>query len=115
MSTKRARGSRQHPGPTDQMPAEVAARGGWTRARHGVDPVQAKVPTRRVTINLDVDLIAIFKAEALTGAPPYQTAINQALRAFLHQREAAERDRAVDLVLMALDDDAVRRKLRSIR
>jgi hypothetical protein len=42
-------------------------------------------------------------------------AINQALRAYLHSREASEQERAVRVVLTALDDAAVRRKLRSIR
>jgi hypothetical protein len=84
-------------------------------ARHVVDPLRAKLPTRRVTINLDEDLVAIFKAEALRGGPPYQVAINQALRAYLHSREASEEDRAVQIVLTALDDEAVRDKLRCIR
>ena len=78
-----------------------------------IDPVNVKLPTRRVTINLDQDLLAIFKAEALRGGPPYQVAINQALRAYLHSREASEQERAVRVVLTALDDAAVRRKLRS--
>lgn len=99
----------------EDIPRDVAAEKGWLPARHVVDPIRAKVPARRVTINLDEDLIAIFKAEALRGGPPYQTAINQALRAFLHQREASERERAVQVVLTALDHEAVRRKLRSIR
>ena len=80
-----------------------------------IDPLNVKLPTRRVTINLDQDLLAIFKAEALRGGPPYQVAINQALRAYLHGREASEQARAVRVVLTALDDAAVRRKLRSIR
>jgi hypothetical protein len=42
-------------------------------------------------------------------------AINQALRAYLHERERQGQDRAVRTVLMALDDDKVIRKLRSIR
>jgi hypothetical protein len=85
------------------------------RARQVIDPLNAKLPSRRVTINLDEDLLAVFKAEALRGGPPYQVAINQALRAYLHGREVSEQARAVQVVLTALDDVAVRRKLRSIR
>jgi uncharacterized protein (DUF4415 family) len=97
------------------MPRDVSEQRGWRPARHVVDPVSAKLPTRRVTINLDEDLVAIFKAEALRGGPPYQVAINQALRAYLHGRERSERDRAVEVVMTALESDAVRRKLRNIR
>jgi uncharacterized protein (DUF4415 family) len=99
----------------DAMPQDVATREGWGPARHVVDPVSAKLPTRRVTINLDEDLLAIFKAQALRGGPPYQVAINQALRAYLHDRETSEQDRAVEVVMTALEDEAVRRKVRSIR
>lgn len=102
-------------GAGDEIPRDVSAQKGWGPARHIVDPVTARLPTRRVTINLDEDLVAIFKAEALRGGPPYQVAINQALRAYLHDREASERERAVHVVLTALEDEAVRRKLRSIR
>jgi uncharacterized protein (DUF4415 family) len=100
---------------TAEIPDDVSSLGGWTRARRRLDPIATKLPTRRVTINLDEDLVAIFKAEVLRGGPPYQVAINQALRAYLHDRETSERDRAARVVLTALDDDAVRRKLRSIR
>ncbi|MGH9380056.1 MAG: BrnA antitoxin family protein [Thermoanaerobaculia bacterium] len=96
------------------MPQDVSARRGWGPARHVVDAATGKLPTRRVTINLDEDIIAIFKAEALRGGPPYQVAINQALRAYLHDREVSAHDRAVQTVLTALDDEAVQRKLRSI-
>ena len=114
--TDKAKGDRARPdGAADEMPRDVSARKGWRRARHVVDPATAKLPTRRVTINLDEDLIAIFKAEALRGGPPYQVAINQALRAYLHDRETTLRDQAVEVVLAALDDEAVRRKVRSIR
>jgi uncharacterized protein (DUF4415 family) len=99
----------------EAMRQDVSALKGWGPARHVVDPVSTKLPTRRVTINLDEDLVAIFKAEALRGGPPYRVAINQALRAYLHHRERSERDRAVEVVLTALEDEAVRRKLRSIR
>jgi len=109
----RARTMRRGAG--EVMPHDVSAQKGWEPARHVVDPASAKLPTRRVTINLDEDLVAIFKAEALRGGPPYQVAINQALRAYLHGRERSEQSRAVEGVLMALDDEAVRRKLRSIR
>lgn len=99
----------------DEIPGDVSSRKGWRPARHVVESVSAKLPTRRVTINLDEDLIAIFKAEALHGGPPYQVAINQALRAYLHAREISDQDRAAQVVLTALDDPAVRRKLRSLR
>jgi uncharacterized protein (DUF4415 family) len=99
----------------DALPPVVAPRVGWGPARQVVDPVSAKLPTRRVTINLDEDLLAIFKAQALRGGPPYQVAINQALRAYLHDRETSEQERAVEVVMTALEDEAVRRKVRSIR
>jgi uncharacterized protein (DUF4415 family) len=97
------------------IPRDVSTRRGWRPARHTVDPVGAKLPSRRITINLDEDVVAIFKADALRGGPPYQVAINQALRAYLHERERQGQDRAVRTVLMALDEDKVIRKLRSIR
>jgi uncharacterized protein (DUF4415 family) len=99
----------------DEMPADVSHRKGWRRTARGADLTQVKVPTKRITINLDQDIIAIFKAEALLGGPPYQTAINQALRHHLRERETASRERAVETVLTALDDQRVRRKLRRIR
>lgn len=98
-----------------ELPRDVSRLKGWAPARHAADPVRAKLPTRRVTINLDQDVIAIFKAEALRGGPPYQVAINQALRAYLHEREASNQERTVERLLVALDDEAVQRKLRSIR
>jgi uncharacterized protein (DUF4415 family) len=104
-----------HDDPSDEMLPDVSRQRGWRPARRVADPVTTKLPTRRVTINLDQDIIAIFKAEALHGGPPYQVAINQALRAYLYERELSERDRAVRAVLAALDDEAVKQKLRSIR
>lgn len=98
----------------DELPDDVSAGQGWAPARHVVPLERAKLPTVRVTINLDQDLVAIFKAEALRGGPPYQVAINQALRAYLHDREVSERERAVQAVLTALDDEAVRQKVRGI-
>ena len=76
-----------------ELSNDVSGLRGWRRARHIADPVTTKLPTRRVTINLDEDIVAIFKAEALQGGPPYQVAINQALResiayAQAHQEEA---------------------------
>lgn len=112
-TTRKVRSPRRRP--AGEIPQDVSALEGWRRARQVIDPVNAKLPTRRVTINLDQDLLAIFKAEALRGGPPYQVAINQALRAYLHSREASEQERAVRVVLTALDDAVVRRKLRSIR
>ncbi|HVS12844.1 MAG TPA: BrnA antitoxin family protein [Thermoanaerobaculia bacterium] len=96
------------------MPRDVSTQRGWKPARHVADPATAKLPTRRVTINLDEDIVAIFKAEALRGGPPYQVAINQALRGYLHDREVSEHDRTVQAVLEALDDEAVQLKLRSV-
>jgi uncharacterized protein (DUF4415 family) len=113
------KGARDHrparPASRAEISEDVSAQKGWRSARHVIDAVNAKLPTRRVTINLDEDLLAVFKAEALRGGPPYQVAINQALRAYLHSREASEEKRAVQVLLTALDDAAVRRKLRSIR
>ena len=111
--TRKVRSPRRSP--AGEIAEDVSALEGWTRARQVIDPVNVKLPTRRVTINLDQDLLAIFKAEALRGGPPYQVAINQALRAYRDSREASEQERAVRVVLTALDDAAVRRKLRSIR
>ena len=53
--------------PPDEMPADVSQRKGWHRAERVVDPARVRVPARRITINLDQDIIAIFKAEALRG------------------------------------------------
>jgi uncharacterized protein (DUF4415 family) len=96
------------------MPQDVAELGGWVSASHGVDPASVRLPTRRITINLDGDVVATFKAEALQGGPPYQVAINQALRAFLRMRELHATGDWVRGVLKALDDTAVRRKIRSL-
>lgn len=115
MPPKQGSDSKPNTGAADAMPLDVSAQRGWGPARHVVDPMEAKLPTRRITINLDEDVVAIFKAEALRGGLPYQVAINQALRAYLHERELSARDRAVQTVLEALDDEAVRKKLRAIR
>jgi uncharacterized protein (DUF4415 family) len=96
------------------FPRDVSRLAGWRPARHVADGMKAKLPTRRVTLNLDEDVVAIFKAEALRGGPPYQVAINQALRAHLREREMSDHERAARLVLHALDDQAVLRKLRSV-
>ncbi|MBI3926027.1 MAG: BrnA antitoxin family protein [Armatimonadetes bacterium] len=96
------------------MPRNVSRLQGWQPARHVVDPVTARLPTRRVTIALDEDIIAIFKAEALRGGPPYQVAINQALRAYLHDREIPEQDRAVQKCSERSTTMKVIRKLRNI-
>jgi uncharacterized protein (DUF4415 family) len=97
-----------------ELPADVSALRGWTRARNAANAARARPPTRRITINLDADIVAIFKAEALRGGAPYQVAINQALRTFLRARESSDQERAVELVLKALDDETVREKLRGI-
>lgn len=102
-------------GSGSELPRDVSMQQGWGPVRHVIDPATVKLPARRVTINLDEDIIAIFKVEALRGGPPYQVAINQALRAYLHDREVSEYERAVRTVLTALDDEAVQSKLRSVR
>jgi len=99
----------------DDLPSDVSALSGWRRARHILDTATAKLPARRITINLDEDIVAIFKAEAFLGGPPYQIAINQALRSYLRSREKSEKEHAADLVLKALDDEAVIKRLRQIR
>lgn len=99
----------------DDMPADVSGLLGWRRARRVVDPLHAKIPVRRITINLDQDIIAIFKAEAAIGGPPYQVAINRALRSYLHDRQATSGEAAAELVLRALDDRKVKQKIRRIR
>jgi uncharacterized protein (DUF4415 family) len=114
MRSKTGRTKAMNSGRGDEIPQDVSTQRGWGPARHVVDPMKAKLPTRRITINLDEDIVAIFKAEALRGGPPYQVAINQALRAYLHDRETPEQERALRNVLAALDDEAVRRKIRGI-
>ena len=42
-------------------------------------------------------------------------AINQALRSHLQERERSRREHAAAIVLEALDDEAVREKLRAMR
>ena len=53
----------------DAMPDDVAALDGWAPARPRLDPQRAKVPARGITINIDEDVLAIFKAEARRGSP----------------------------------------------
>lgn len=96
------------------LPDDVSQLRGWRRARRSIDPAKAKLPATRITINLDADIIAIFKAEALRGGPPYQVAINQALREFLRERERSDVERAAEIVLKALDDEVVIERLRRI-
>lgn len=98
----------------DEMPLDVSQSGGWKRARQVLDPAHTRIPTRRITINLDADVIAAFKAEALRGGPPYQVAINQALRAHLRERLDSEEERAARTVLKALADREVMRRIRRI-
>jgi uncharacterized protein (DUF4415 family) len=97
-----------------ELPSDVSALAGWKRARHVLDPTRAKVPTCRITINLDADIIAAFKAEAFRGGPPYQIAINQALRAHLSERLASDEERAAMTVLTALGDREVVRRIRRL-
>lgn len=98
----------------DALRDDVSGLTGWNSARHRLDPVRAKVPARRITINLDEDILAIFKAEARRGGPPYQVAINQALRRFLRDRERDPHEVAVEAVLSALRDETVREEIRKI-
>lgn len=98
-----------------ELPDDVSRLSGWRRARRVLDVAGVKLPTRRITINIDEDIIAIFKAEALRGGLPYQVAINQALRNYLRGREQSDQERAAELVLKALEDEAVLEKLRQIR
>lgn len=95
----------------DEMPAEVSARKGWSRTTNRADLATVRLPTTRITINLDSDLIAYFKAEALRGGSPYQVGINQALRLYLHESESRSTEGAARAVLAALDEPAVRRKI----
>ena len=100
---------------SDALPEDVSRLRGWHPARQVADVTKTKLPTRRITINLDADLIGIFKAEALQGGPPYQVAINQALRSYLRERERSRREHAAAIVLEALDDEVVQQKLRAMR
>jgi uncharacterized protein (DUF4415 family) len=99
----------------DELPEDVSRLDGWRPARQVADVTRTKLPTRRITINLDADVVAVFKAEALRGGPPYQVGINQALRRYLQERERSRREHAASIVLEALDDEAVQEKLRAIR
>lgn len=99
---------------SDELPADISMQPGWRRARHTADPTTTKLPTRRVTINLDADIVAMFKADAFRGGPPYQVAINQALRAYLRSQQMSESERAAETVLKALDQGEVIRKLRQL-
>lgn len=98
----------------DEVPDDVSALRGWRRARSRGGSTRLKPPSRRITINIDADVIAIFQAEALRGGLPYQVAINQALRDYLHNKEHADAERAAELVLKALDDEAVIAKIRHL-
>ena len=70
---------------------------------------------RPITENLQFVLPAAESLRvALHGGPPYQTAINQALRAYLRDRESSYREQATQSVLDALEDPGVRKKIREI-
>ena len=109
MSKKQSKKSRKN-----EMPDDVSNLKGWKKSRRAADPGSVKLHSRRITINIDSDIIAIFKVEALEGGAPYQVAINQALRSYLQHREAMFQERSTKAVLTALDDPAVRRKIRVI-
>jgi uncharacterized protein (DUF4415 family) len=98
----------------DEMPGDVSKLKGWTKAKQILDVGRVRLPTRRITINLDSDVVAIFKAEALKGGLPYQVAINQALREYLHAKEGQSREQAAKTVLAALEDPAVRKKIQTL-
>jgi uncharacterized protein (DUF4415 family) len=98
----------------EELPADVSSLEGWRPARHRASLAVASLPSRRVTIRLDEDILAVFKGEALAGGLPYQVAINQALRAYLRERELSREKRSVEIVLAALEDETVREKLRGI-
>ncbi|MBI4584965.1 MAG: BrnA antitoxin family protein [Planctomycetes bacterium] len=98
----------------EDLPVDVSKLPGWAKAQTRVDPTDIKIPTRRITINIDSDIIAIFKTEALRGGPPYQVAINQALRAYLRERETKRQAETKEAILLALNDPKVRSKIRSI-
>jgi uncharacterized protein (DUF4415 family) len=106
--------SRSNVGP-DEVSEDVSRLGGWRPARQVADVSRTRLPTRRITINLDADVVAVFKAEALRGGPPYQVGLNQALRSYLQGRERSRREQAASIVLEPLNDEAVQEKLRAIR
>lgn len=91
----------------DELPKDVSHLRGWARTKTSVSLDRIKLPTRRITINIDRDIIAIFKAEALQGGPPYQVAINQALRRYLRDREIEIDARTRKAVLSTLRDPEV--------
>lgn len=107
---KKKSGKREH----DEMPSDVSGLKGWKRARRIVDVADVRLPAKRITINLDRDVIAHFKAEALRGGPPYQAAINQALRRQVQQTTGAAEPPGIDVVLRALEDPTVQGKIRDI-
>jgi len=93
--------------PNLELPKDVSGLRGWARSKRSVSLDRVKLPTRRITINLDSDIVAIFKAEALQGGPPYQVAINQALRRYLRDRETEIDSRTKKAVLSTLRDPEV--------
>lgn len=80
----------------------------------GAEGQHSRVPTRRVTLYLDQDIVAIFKAEARRGGLPYQVAITQALHRFRREREQDPQTQGVESVLRALGDDRVRGAIRKM-
>lgn len=99
---------------TSALPVDVSRLKGWRKAARVVDPGRVNLPMRRITINLDSDIVAVFKAQALKGGPPYQVASNQALREYLHRREEQAADQPAQTVLAALKDPRVRRKIQAL-
>ena len=93
--------------PDDDLAKDVSHLRGWNRTKTYVSLDKVKLPTRRITINIDSDIIAIFKAEALQGGPPYQVAMNQALRRYLRDRETEVDSRTRKAVLSTLRDPEV--------
>ncbi len=41
----------------EEMPVDVSELSGWRKASRSVNPAEAKLPARRITINIDRDLI----------------------------------------------------------
>jgi uncharacterized protein (DUF4415 family) len=58
----------------------------WSRAKRGVFYRPVK---RQLTLRLDADVVAWFKARATKG---YQTRINQALREYVESQEGVNSD-----------------------
>jgi uncharacterized protein (DUF4415 family) len=66
----------------------------------------------RITIALDKEVVDYFKTQAQSsGALPYQTQINRALRQLMKQRHDADHDSVAELKTELLHDSAFIREL----